>query len=162
MLVILILGGHESRRRLYLHVVMNLGWKPWIILFICCCTFMLVSSFALQLYQSPCVHSPVMFEPGWLFGVCAHTVCETAKESSWIAGSMKMVKIWVAFHSRTLPHELLTSKNGVSSFNNLSLDLFSLSLISSSKNKTSYSRGDLVRRSVMNWVNICELTNWAR
>jgi hypothetical protein len=62
---------------------MNLGGKPWVILFICCGAHsMLVSSLTLQLYQSPCLHLPLMFELGWLFGVCAHTVCETAKESS--------------------------------------------------------------------------------
>jgi hypothetical protein len=58
--------------------------------------------------------------------------------------------------------DVLTSKKGVSSLSNFSFDLFNFNLIISSKNRTSYSRGDLVRRSVMNWVNICELTNWER
>jgi hypothetical protein len=82
MFVKLNLGGHESCRCLYLHVVMNLGRKPKVILLIRCRALMLASFDYIAALPSKGMYLLLMFETGWLFGVCAHTVCETAKESS--------------------------------------------------------------------------------
>lgn len=98
------------------------------------------------------LHSPWLINTLSAGGV-AQIIWETLNESSYVRFK-KRVSLWYN-HVLFIVH--LTFKNGVSSLTNFSFDLFFLSLMYSSNTKISGSWLDFNSRSVINWVNICEL-----